>query len=132
MSKHKLTLVHSQNNLSLISGHCLIFLHPTYLVREPTQFDYAKKVKMQYTVYMLLQRLCGSFVFILTGSGPFCFARYGLKSVSGVNRLSGEGLEAKDVPGMMQGGGKWPGRWVSLDSNLITAFKKLIIKKKSY
>lgn len=37
---------------------------------------------------------------------------YGLKSVNGVNRLSGEGLEAKDVPGMMQGGGKWPGRWV--------------------
>ena len=63
---------------------------------------------------------------------PFLFARYGLKSVSGVNRLSGEGLEAKDVPGMMQGGGKWPGRWVSLDSNLITAFKKLINKQKSY
>ena len=35
---------------------------------------------------------------------------YGIKTVSGVNRLSGEGLEAKDVPGMMQGGGKWPGR----------------------
>ena len=38
------------------------------------------------------------------------FIRYGLKTVHGVNRLSGEGLEAKDVPGMMQGGGKWPGR----------------------
>lgn len=35
---------------------------------------------------------------------------YGLKTVNGVNRLSGEGLEAKDYPGMMQGGGKWPGR----------------------
>lgn len=37
---------------------------------------------------------------------------YGLKTVRGVNRLSGEGLEAKDVPGMMQGGGKWPGRLI--------------------
>lgn len=37
---------------------------------------------------------------------------YGLKAVNGVNRLSGDGLEAKDVPGMMQGGGKWPGRCV--------------------
>ena len=36
--------------------------------------------------------------------------RYGLKAVNGINRLSGDGLEAKDVPGMMQGGGKWPGR----------------------
>lgn len=35
---------------------------------------------------------------------------YGLKAVNGINRLSGDGLEAKDVPGMMQGGGKWPGR----------------------
>ena len=40
----------------------------------------------------------------------FLICRYGLKTVKGVNRLSGEGLEAKDVPGMMQGGGKWPGR----------------------
>ena len=35
---------------------------------------------------------------------------YGIKTVKGVNRLSGPGLEAKDFPGMMQGGGKWPGR----------------------
>lgn len=35
---------------------------------------------------------------------------YGIKTVRGTNRLSGEGLEAKEVPGMMQGGGKWPGR----------------------
>ncbi|XP_047145500.1 marginal zone B- and B1-cell-specific protein isoform X1 [Hydra vulgaris] len=35
---------------------------------------------------------------------------YGLKSVNGVNRISGKGLEADQVPGMMQGGGKWPGR----------------------
>ena len=34
-----------------------------------------------------------------------------MKTVNGVNRLSGDGLEAKDVPGMMQGGGKWPGRY---------------------
>lgn len=35
---------------------------------------------------------------------------YGIKTVNGMNRLSGDGLEAKDVAGMMQGGGKWPGR----------------------
>eukprot|EP00795_Rhopilema_esculentum_P008099 gene8099-14015_t len=35
---------------------------------------------------------------------------YGIKNVNGVNRISGDGLEAKDVPGMLGGGGKWPGR----------------------
>ena len=35
---------------------------------------------------------------------------YGIKSVNGVNRISGEGLEANDVPGMLGGGGRWPGR----------------------
>ena len=30
--------------------------------------------------------------------------------MNGVNRISGDGLEAKDVPGMLGGGGKWPGR----------------------
>lgn len=35
---------------------------------------------------------------------------YGLKEVKGVNRLSGDGLPSKDFPGMMYGGGKWPGR----------------------
>ncbi|XP_070544672.1 marginal zone B- and B1-cell-specific protein-like [Ptychodera flava] len=32
----------------------------------------------------------------------------GLKEIEGVKRLSGPGLETKDVPGVMQGGGKWP------------------------
>ena len=40
------------------------------------------------------------------------FYSYGLKAIKGVNHLSGDGLEGKDVPGMMQGGGKWPGRCV--------------------
>jgi len=35
---------------------------------------------------------------------------YGLKSMNGVNRISGEGLEANEHPGMMYGGGKWPPR----------------------
>lgn len=38
------------------------------------------------------------------------YENYGIKSVNGVNRISGEGLEANDVPGMLGGGGKWPGR----------------------
>lgn len=42
---------------------------------------------------------------------PLLTFSYGIKTVKGVNRLSGPGLEAKDFPGMMQGGGKWPGRW---------------------
>ena len=36
--------------------------------------------------------------------------RYGIKGVDGVNRLTGPGLEATDMPGMIAGGGKWPGR----------------------
>ncbi|KAL8577631.1 hypothetical protein ACOMHN_020240 [Nucella lapillus] len=38
------------------------------------------------------------------------FDGYGVKEVDGKKRLSGEGLETKDVPGVMQGGGKWPNR----------------------
>ncbi|XP_038060508.1 marginal zone B- and B1-cell-specific protein-like [Patiria miniata] len=34
----------------------------------------------------------------------------GIKEIKGVKRLSGPGLSTKDVPGIMQGGGKWPGR----------------------
>ena len=30
--------------------------------------------------------------------------------MNGVNRISGEGLEANEHPGMMYGGGKWPHR----------------------
>ena len=29
-----------------------------------------------------------------------------------VKRLSGPGLDTEDVPGVMQGGGKWPERYV--------------------
>jgi len=41
-----------------------------------------------------------------------CWYRYGIKEVKGINRLSGPGLETKDSPGMLSGGGKWPGRSV--------------------
>jgi len=32
--------------------------------------------------------------------------------VKGVNRLSGPGLETQDIPGLLSGGGRWPGRLV--------------------
>ncbi|XP_038060356.1 marginal zone B- and B1-cell-specific protein-like, partial [Patiria miniata] len=38
------------------------------------------------------------------------FNLVGIKEIKGVKRLSGPGLSTKDVPGIMQGGGKWPGR----------------------
>ena len=41
-----------------------------------------------------------------------CWYSYGLKEVKGVNRLSGPGMETQDSPGMLSGGGKWPGRLV--------------------
>lgn len=41
-----------------------------------------------------------------------CWYSYGIKEVKGINRLSGAGLETQDAPGMLSGGGKWPGRWV--------------------
>ncbi|XP_002737512.1 marginal zone B- and B1-cell-specific protein-like [Saccoglossus kowalevskii] len=34
----------------------------------------------------------------------------GVKEIEGVKRLSGPGLETSEVPGIMQGGGKWPYR----------------------
>ena len=36
------------------------------------------------------------------------FNNYGLKQVEGENRLSGPGLHASKVPGILMGGGKWP------------------------
>jgi hypothetical protein len=35
---------------------------------------------------------------------------YGVKTIDGVTRLNGPGLAAKDTPGMILGGGKWPQR----------------------
>ena len=40
------------------------------------------------------------------------FNDYGIKPVNNINRLSGNGLAASDIPGMLSGGGKWPGRLV--------------------
>jgi hypothetical protein len=44
------------------------------------------------------------------------FVRYGVKEVKKVKRLSGPGLEAEESPGIMQGGGKWPERYIYLSS----------------
>lgn len=38
------------------------------------------------------------------------FEQYGIKEVNKIKRLSGPGLETEEVPGVMQGGGKWPER----------------------
>ncbi|KAK7475200.1 hypothetical protein BaRGS_00033601 [Batillaria attramentaria] len=38
------------------------------------------------------------------------YQEYGVKDINGQRRLSGPGLETKDVPGIMQGGGRWPHR----------------------
>ena len=35
---------------------------------------------------------------------------YGVKTINGKNRLNGPGLDTSDVPGIISGGGKWPGR----------------------
>ena len=42
--------------------------------------------------------------------------RYGIKEVKKVKRLSGPGLDTEDVPGVMQGGGKWPQRYTDFIS----------------
>ena len=49
-----------------------------------------------------MQDSCFTFVVL-------CFS-YGIKQVGETNRLSGKGLEADSTPGMLMGGGKWPGR----------------------
>ncbi|XP_060084966.1 marginal zone B- and B1-cell-specific protein-like [Ylistrum balloti] len=38
------------------------------------------------------------------------FDKYGIKDVDGKKRLSGPGLDTADIPGIMQGGGRWPNR----------------------
>ncbi|XP_019620268.1 PREDICTED: marginal zone B- and B1-cell-specific protein-like [Branchiostoma belcheri] len=44
---------------------------------------------------------------------------YGIKEVDGLKRLSGPGLETKEVPGVMQGGGKWPYRLKEMCYNYV-------------
>lgn len=47
---------------------------------------------------------------ILENTCDTAFEEYGIKQVDGANRLSGPGLEAQNVMGMTQMGGKWPVR----------------------
>ncbi|XP_046359843.1 marginal zone B- and B1-cell-specific protein-like [Haliotis rufescens] len=47
------------------------------------------------------------------------FESCGVKDIKGVKRLSGPGLETADVPGVMQGGGKWPGRLQQMCQNYV-------------
>lgn len=47
------------------------------------------------------------------------FNTYGIKEVKGINRLSGAGLETKDSPGLLSGGGKWPGRLMNMCSSFV-------------
>jgi len=42
-----------------------------------------------------------------------------LKTVDGINRLTGPGIETEGVPGMIAGGGKWPGRLAEMCANLV-------------
>lgn len=64
------------------------------------------KEKENKSVITFSNNQCNMFKLVF----PLLTFSYGIKTVKGVNRLSGPGLEAKDFPGMMQGGGKWPGR----------------------
>lgn len=53
----------------------------------------------EYEIIEILENICDT-----------AFEEYGVKQVDGVNRLSGPGLEAQNVMGMTQMGGKWPVR----------------------
>ena len=65
-----------------------------------------------------LEILKTQFIFLITvyklthNQVEFCYflSRYGIKEVNKIKRLSGPGLDTADVPGVMQGGGKWPER----------------------
>jgi len=60
-----------------------------------------KTKKLKESEYLdVFEKTCGSDT----------YQDYGLKQVEGVNRLSGPGLYTASVPGMLMGGGKWPGR----------------------
>ena len=44
---------------------------------------------------------------------------YGVKTIGGVNKLSGPGLPASDSPGILMGGAKWPGRLMNKCGEII-------------
>ncbi|KAK3800309.1 hypothetical protein RRG08_020285 [Elysia crispata] len=49
---------------------------------------------------------------------------YGLKEHEGKKLLSGPGLAAADIPGMMEGGGKWEARMTTLCLEIIEEFEE--------
>ncbi|OWF42206.1 marginal zone B- and B1-cell-specific protein-like [Mizuhopecten yessoensis] len=57
------------------------------------------KVLPESQIYDITESICES-----------KFDKYGIKEVDGQKRLSGPGLETADIPGIMQGGGRWPNR----------------------
>ncbi|XP_022080727.1 marginal zone B- and B1-cell-specific protein-like [Acanthaster planci] len=66
------------------------------------------------------------------------FSSVGIKEIKGVKRLAGPGLSTKDVPGIMQGGGKWPGRMREVctqyagdleEENIYNAYKEKELQK---
>ncbi|KAK3610691.1 hypothetical protein CHS0354_028079 [Potamilus streckersoni] len=67
---------------------------------------------------------------IVEGAEEVCddkFENYGVKEVNKIKRLSGPGLETKDVPGVMEGGGKWPVRLKSMCYQYLEEFGDEVI-----
>eukprot|EP01062_Namystynia_karyoxenos_P010901 TRINITY_DN13893_c0_g1_i1.p2 TRINITY_DN13893_c0_g1~~TRINITY_DN13893_c0_g1_i1.p2 ORF type:complete len:231 (+),score=66.62 TRINITY_DN13893_c0_g1_i1:82-693(+) len=48
-------------------------------------------------------------------------AAYGVKNVDGVNMLSGPGVRGENLPGIVQGGGRWPARLSQVCQELLGA-----------
>ena len=46
-------------------------------------------------------------------------SQYGVKTIDGVNKLSGPGLAASDQAGILMGGAKWPGRLMNKCGEMI-------------
>jgi hypothetical protein len=52
------------------------------------------------------------------------FEHYGLKEVDGVNKLTGDGLEANNAHGVTSGGGKWPSRLQHMCGSYVEEFSE--------
>ncbi|CAD5124402.1 DgyrCDS12687 [Dimorphilus gyrociliatus] len=57
------------------------------------------------------------------------FNNYGIKEINKVKRLSGPGTDAADSPGVMQGGGKWPGRIAEMCNRFVDEMGEVEIYK---
>nr|XP_039270181.1 marginal zone B- and B1-cell-specific protein-like [Styela clava] len=103
--------IHMPNYLKCDACRIIAFRFADTLEKEIDKFPSIRKGKKELSEDRVLD--------LLEGVCDDSWEQYGIKEVEGVNRLSGPGFETSDIPGIMQGGGKWPFRFKQMCQILV-------------